>query len=431
MAVVRQRLLSVSAVLAGALITSCSSDKPGSSGYAGEATVAGRGGTPSGSAGGGADAGGASGTGGSAGATVGGASGGAGAAGVAGLGGGGSGGGSSGGCVLSATDAEQPMLLSQTGCIDMSAPTKPATGLIPYSVRSPLWSDGATKERFVHVPTGMKIHALDCTVDVDACKDPGLGGNGADEGHWDFPVGTVFVKNFSIDSKHIETRLLMRRSNTVWKGFSYEWNDPQTEAELLPDDTLGKDKMVGASQQVWHFPSRSQCLECHTKYSGRSLGPSTAQLNSDFAYADGAMNQVDKFKQLGLFDVPPPAIVGLPDPAGVADPVEARARSYIQTNCAICHRPGGEFSSIDMRFKTPFADTKLCDVIERDTSKGLPKYRVVPGDPAKSTMSARMHALDALRMPKIGSTVLDPAGSQLIDDWITALSPAACPPQPQ
>jgi uncharacterized repeat protein (TIGR03806 family) len=284
----------------------------------------------------------------------------------------------------------------------------------------------------MRIPDGAKIHVLDCAVEVDACQPPGMGGVGSDDGHWDMPVGTVLVKNFSIEGKHIETRLLMRRSTsnlTGWKGFSYEWNDAQTEANLLPADDTGKDKPVGTAQQVWHYPSREQCLDCHTRYSGRSLGPSTQQLNSDFAYADGTMNQLDKLEQLGVFETPPKDVAGYPDPFGTDGTLDERARSYLQTNCAICHRPGGAATTVDLRFATPFADSMLCDKVERDTGK-VPDYRLTPGNPAESTMSFRMHTLDMLRMPKIGSNVVDTLGAKLIDDWITAMPTDACLPRP-
>jgi uncharacterized repeat protein (TIGR03806 family) len=336
-----------------------------------------------------------------------------------------------GGCAVAMTDAAVPMLLSATGCIDMTDPSKPAPGLIPYSVRSALWSDGATKERFMRVPDGAKIHALDCTTDVDACKPPGEGGVGAEEGHWDMPIGTVLVKSFSIEGKRIETRLFMRRSKLVWKGFSYEWNEAGTDATLLPDNGEGKDKMVGSGAQVWHYPSRSQCLDCHSRYAGSSLGPSTAQLNSDYAYADGAMNQVEKLKALELFDTPPKNIPGYVDPSGNEGTLEERARSYLQVNCAMCHRPSGgaNVGTLDLRFTTSFADSELCEEVERDAGQ-VPPFRLVPGKPAESTVSFRMHATSDLRMPKIGSSVVDTEGSKLIDDWITALPTDACPPPP-
>ncbi len=328
---------------------------------------------------------------------------------------------SSGDCSAPPTVADQPLLLSATGCIEMTDPSKPAPGLVPYSVNSPLWSDGASKERFVKVPAGMKIHALDCDVDTAECAAPAEGGSGADEGHWGMPVGTVLVKNFSIDGARIETRLLIRMAETTWKGFSYEWNDAGTEANLLADE---KDKPVGS--QTWHYPSPSQCLECHTKAGGRSLGPTTAQMDLDYDYADGTMNQIEKFASLGLFDATPKAIPAYPPPSGTAS-VEERARSYLQTNCAICHRPGGPLSDVDFRFITAFADMKLCNVpIERGTGDPLlPQVRLVPGMPGDSSLSFRMHDTTDYRMPKVGSTVVDTDGTALIDEWITGIT--TCP----
>ncbi|HVY26866.1 MAG TPA: hypothetical protein VHB79_09950 [Polyangiaceae bacterium] len=421
-------LNTIAALALTALAAGCSDDGGGTGGNAGAAGTsatagtAGVGGSAAGSGGSGTMAG----SGGSGGSVAGSTAGGSAGAGGTG-GGGGSGGMSSSKCAVSATDDAQPMMLSETGCVDMSDPAKPAAGLIPYSVRSPLWSDGAKKERFMRIPDGAKIHVLDCAVETDKCKPPGLGGVGSDDGHWDMPVGTVLVKNFSIENKRIETRLFMRRSMMVWKGFSYEWNDAGTDATLLPDDNTGKDKPVGTGNQVWHYPSRPQCLECHSTYSGRSLGPTTAQLNSDFAYADGMMNQVEKFKQLGLFDAAPKDIAGLPDPAGNGT-TEEKALSYLQTNCSICHRPGSEGGLLDLRFGTAFADRGLCSAAERDAGL-VPKYRLVPQDTAKSGLSVRMHALDMIRMPKIGSKVLDPTGTQVVDDWIKALPADACPGQ--
>lgn len=405
--------------LALSVSAACGSDGDASGNTAGTANIAGTA-AVSGSGGAAAGVGGAA----TAGTANGGAAGSGGVAGSAGSGG--TGGGASGGCSVSKTDDAQPAMLSQTGCINMADPKKPATGLIPYSVRSPLWSDAASKERFVRIPDGAKIHVLDCAVEVDACKAPGLGGVGSDDGHWDMPVGTVLVKNFSIENKLVETRLLMRRSMTIWKGFSYEWNEAGTDATLLPDEGTGKDKPVGSGTQVWHYPSRAQCLDCHTLYTGRSLGLTTAQLNSDFAYADGMMNQVEKFKQLGLFETAPKTIAGYPAPDGTEGTPETRALSYLQTNCSICHRPGSEGGQIDFRFATPFAQRGLCEPSERDTGK-VPAKRLVPGDVSKSALSFRMHALDEVRMPKVGSNVVDTAGTALIDAWITAMPTNACP----
>jgi hypothetical protein len=409
--------LGASALLAGLL--ACGNEPSGSSNGAGTAGVATTGGS-GGSGGTVAASGGVAGTatGGSAGNS---ASGAGGALGGAGASAGTGGAPTAAGCIVPATMAEQPMLLSQTGCVDPSDPKRPAPSLIAYDVNSPLWSDGAAKERYVSLPPGTKIGVKDCDVDPAKCAPIQEGGTGEEEGHFDLPVKTVLVKTFIIDGKRVETRLLMRFAATTWLGFSYEWNDEETDATLLADF---KDKPVG--DQTWHYPSRSQCLECHTKAGGRSLGLSTRQLDRVHTYPEGAMNQVEKFVALGYLDAMPKALDAYPDPFGSA-PLEQRARSYLQTNCSICHRAGGTVSDVDLRFTTSFADTTLCNgmVIKGTGDPLLPQVRLVPGSPESSNLSFRMHDTTNYRMPKIGSNMVDPMGTALIDQWITSIE--SCP----
>jgi mono/diheme cytochrome c family protein len=195
---------------------------------------------------------------------------------------------------------------------------------------------------------------------------------------------------------------------------------------LLPGNNDGLDRVL--TTQTWHYPGRDQCLECHTTANGRTLGPTTAQMNRDFAYPAGAMNQIDKFDSLGLFDVRPKDIAAYPVPSDTATgTLDQRARSYLQSNCSICHRPGGPLSDVDLRYLTPFANTQLCNapIIRGTGDPSVPQVRLVPGAPSMSTISFRMHDTGVYRMPKIGSLVVDPTGAQLIDDWITSIT--ACP----
>jgi mono/diheme cytochrome c family protein len=343
-------------------------------------------------------------------------------------------------CHIPANEDAQPKLLSQTGCVDPKDPKKAIAAMIPYDVNSPLWSDGAKKERYMLVPAGQKIHVKDCTATPAACARDGGTGTPEDEGHWDLPAGTILMKTFSVGGKHIETRLLMHMTaQDDWLGFSYEWNDAETEATLLDN---AKDKPLATTPaQTWHYPGRAQCLQCHTAEGGRSLGPSTQQFNKSFDYASGAKNQVTYFTDLGLFDATPKMIAGYPTPTAVGD-LTQRARSYMQANCSICHRPGGQLADIDLRFTTSFKDTGLCNQQVSHSDSSLPGYptsiRLVPGKPTQSTISYRMH--DTVtgfcgpqpqtctndRMPKIGSYMVDPDGTKLIDDWITSI--ASCPP---
>src|SRR5262249_26682694 len=154
--------------------------------------------------------------------------------------------------------------------------SKPPPGLIGYTVNSPLWSDGATKDRYLFVPDGAKIRVMP-------------------DGDLDVPPGSVAVKTFSIAGKKIETRLLTRYADSSWAGYSYEWNDEGTDATLLG---IGKTKML-ANGTMWTFPSRAQCFQCHTEAAGFTLGLEARQL--DRPEANGA-NQLDRFA--ALLDTP-------------------------------------------------------------------------------------------------------------------------------
>ena len=148
-----------------------------------------------------------------------------------------------------------PTLLSETGCVDPANPTQPANGLIPYDINSPFWSDNAVKERWYAIPDSASI-------DVAA------------DGDWLFPAGSVLVKNFRLNGSLIETRLFMRHPDGIWGGYTYEWNDSETDATRVIG---GKTKTIGG--QDWIYPNGTQCLQCHTDVAGNSLGLEHGQLN--------------------------------------------------------------------------------------------------------------------------------------------------------
>ncbi len=301
-----------------------------------------------------------------------------------------------------------PDKLSKTGCVDPAHPTVPATGLIPYAVRSPLWSDGAEKARWLALPDGAQI-----TVAAD--------------GDFQFPVGTVLMKEFSLGGKRIETRLFMLHDDGQWGGYSYEWDDAESDATLLP---AGKVRDLGAGAS-WTYPSRTQCFQCHTDAAGGSLGLEIGQLNGDFVYSttNRVSNQLATLEHLGLFVAPvgdPSLLVRLPVPRAEG-PVDARARSYLHANCSHCHRPGGNGKgSMDLRFATPAAATKTCGAVPEEGSLGIADAKIVaPGEPQKSVLSLRFHASDATRMPPVGVRKTDPDGAALLDDWVK--STTKCP----
>jgi len=298
-----------------------------------------------------------------------------------------------------------PMQLSATGCFDPVAPSMPATGLIPYTVAAPFWSDGLVKERWLAIPNGT-------TIAVDASDD------------FVFPPGTVLAKHFRLGATLIETRLFMRHPDGGWAGYSYEWNVAQTDATLV---TGGK--VVDIGGQDWLFPDTSQCDGCHTSAAGFSLGLETAQLNREFTYAatGRTANQLHTLDSIALFAAPladPATLPRLPDPFGVNGTLEERARAYLHTNCAQCHRPGGPTSvDIDLRVTTPLAAMGVCGVVPQRGDLGIVDAVIVaPGNPDQSVLLERLGRRgDATAMPPLASSLADTEGEALIRSWIDNL----------
>jgi uncharacterized repeat protein (TIGR03806 family) len=299
-----------------------------------------------------------------------------------------------------------PRLLSETGCFNTTDVKQPASGLIPYSINAPFWSDGASKDRWMALPDGQNI-----TVQMD--------------GDWSFPNGTVLVKNFSVGSRLIETRLFMRHPDGVWGGFSYEWNAAQTDATLLEGGAV---RDLGNGQS-WIFPSESQCLDCHTEAAGRALGLETAQLNRSFSYSQTGRtaNELATLNHIGVLMPPiddPSTQPVMPEPFGTSALAD-RARAYLHTNCSQCHRPGGPApSSMDLRYATPLLATQACDVVPAagDLGLGVNARLIAPGSPENSLVVNRMNRRDSAAMPPLGSHTVDAEGVALITQWIDSLT---------
>ena len=311
-----------------------------------------------------------------------------------------------------------PALLSQTGVFTDVATLQPADFLIPYGVNSPLWSDGAVKLRWMALPKGAKI---------DFSRN----------GEWQFPDGTVFVKNFSLpvddtDPKvlhRLETRLLIRDTNGAVYGASYKWRADNSDADLVTagtNETITIKTATGIRTQKWFFPGRQDCLTCHTAVSGGVLGVKTRQLNGDFKYPDGITdNQLRVWNHLALFKRPinekeiflMPRLVSMNDTHAS---LNMRIRSYLDANCSQCHRPGGAEAFFDARFDTPL---KLQNIINGPVGNqmGITGARVVvPGNTNKSMLFHRISILGENQMPPIARNVVDTNAVAAFAKWISS-----------
>lgn len=334
-----------------------------------------------------------------------------------------------------------PRRLSQTGLFSSVREHKPAPGLIPYSVNSELWSDGAVKERWIAIPG-------DSQVEFDTVEYP-QPAPGAPRG-WRFPDGTVIVKTFSLEleagnpaSLHrVETRLLHHEAlggteevgDQYWKGYSYIWNKEQTDATLVGTRGLNQTYSIadpetpgGKREQVWRFPSRAECTLCHTVPAKYVLGLNTLQLNKEHNYGWTTANQLEVLHQLGVFtDTLPASPSDLPriyDHLDRSRSLDERARAYLHSNCAHCHQKwGGGNADFRLLATIPLEDTKTLDVTPGHGNFGIADGRLLaPGDPERSLILYRMTKLGLGRMPHIASNVVDRKAVELIREWISSL----------
>jgi uncharacterized repeat protein (TIGR03806 family) len=317
--------------------------------------------------------------------------------------------------------------LSQTGCMDPTDVKKMAASVVPYEVNSPLWSDGADKQRGMALPNLARIHVKNCTTTPAECPQ-----GAADDGKWVMPVGTVMVKSFLFDGKFVETRLFVHLDATTWVGYSYKWDEAQTDATIVADERVEDPFNTGQRMVTWHLPSRMDCMTCHTDAAGSSLGPTTAQMNR----VVNGVNQIDRIRAMNAFEAAEPAMpykTALANPTGTAGTVEDRARSYLAANCGFCHRPDdANFGNLDLRRDTPLKDMNVCGATPERGNQGVPtSLLLTPGMPSQSLMVLRMMAPadDAAgkhgRMPNIASYVVDNDAIKLVSDWITSIS--SCP----
>jgi uncharacterized repeat protein (TIGR03806 family) len=296
-------------------------------------------------------------------------------------------------------------LLSATGCVDPGNPALPAAGLIPYDVNASAWFDGAARERWLAIPDGTTI-----AVDVD-------------DGRFELPERSVLMEHLRVAGALVETRLTMHHPGGEWRGYSYAWNAPGSEAELVRGGRL-----VDLGSQQWLHPSANGCAGCHRPGVAHAPGLELAQLNRELRYpATGrTSNQLATLAAIGLFTSPigaPDTLPALPDPADTTLALGTRARAWLHANCSHCHGGGGvALAGLDLRLPTSLDETGTCDVAPQRGSLGIANASIIaPGDPDRSVLVARITRRGFQSMPPYGSLIVDAAGTALVGDWIGTL----------
>ena len=364
-----------------------------------------------------------------------------------------------------------PRKLSDSGLFESVPEHRMKPGVIPYSVNAPFWSDGLYKERYIVLPPDGKI------------------GYSTRRG-WDFPDQTVIVKSFAFEQvagdprsrRWIETRFLTRQAGE-WLGYTYRWNEAGTDADLVEaagfDRTLTQnitqspDYPEGKREQVWRYPSRTECMICHSRAAKFVLGLCHLQMNKRHDYGNGYQeNQLALIERLGLFQRPPDwsaacraelksqaeshgltgaeadefvkyhapqpgqrsatirriadlpgALPKLVNPYDANNDLTSRARSWIHANCANCHvEAGGGNAQMELEFTTLMDKMRLIDALPVHHTFDLPNARLIaPGHPERSVLLKRISTRGRGQMPPLASTQVDRDAVALMTEWIRSM----------
>lgn len=367
------------------------------------------------------------------------------------------------------TQAAFPRRLSETGLFRSVPGHVMQPGAIPYDVNAPLWSDGAYKQRWLVLPPTMIEDGHEVSARIPFSLDR----------NWDLPERTVLVKSFALErdegrpeSRHwIETRLLTRQQGE-WAGYSYRWNEQQTDAVLVGKEGADQEFLIrtadGDRRQTWHYPSRSECMVCHSRAANFVLGLSALQLNRDFNYGGVVDNQLRVFEHLGLLRVDygaeaaeylrqqlrasgmsaedatkhvaeatasrgqrsavasdrlarsPEHYERLVDPYDDREPLDRRARAYLHANCSQCHvEAGGGNAQFDLHYSTARDKMRLIGAEPLHDRFGIEGAKLVAaGDPDRSVLLRRISTRGPGQMPQLATSIVDQRAVELIRAWI-------------
>jgi len=289
----------------------------------------------------------------------------------------------------------------------------PNQGVVPYDLNTTLFTDYAAKKRFVWMPPGQAaVYKPDDT--------------------FEFPEGAILAKTFSYADRIIETRLLVH-AHSGWVALPYVWNAAQTDAVLDVNADPVNIEWQGTKIH-YAIPNSNQCRECHDQSKATGpIGPKARHLNRDQDYPEGRFNQLEYWTRIGY-------LKGAPDVSKIArqpvwnDPstgsLDARARAYLEVNCAHCHSPNGSASNTGLYLTDLPTDAMRMGFCKTPVSAGRASagllFDAVEGHPEESILLHRMESDEPkVMMPEIGRTLVHREGAALIRQWLSSMTLAS------
>ena len=316
---------------------------------------------------------------------------------------------------------EAPPTLADTGLYRDAAAREIDPGHLVFAPQYPLWTDGATKRRWMALPPGGVIDASD----PDA---------------WVFPVGTRFWKEFAFGGRPVETRFMELGPEGEWLFAAYEWSADGRGATLAP--ARGRGRAVPLEGGAFHaIPAVTDCGVCHKSRAAQVLGFSALQLSPDrdpgALHADASPGEgvdLDYLLDHRLIVGLPASCREHPPRIEARSPTERAALGYLHGNCGHCHNATGKLSDLDLVLSQavgapePAALATALDRPFHDPPPGLApeaQVRIIPGQPDRSGLLARVASRSpALQMPPLGTALVDEEAVALLREWISELPDA-------
>ena len=315
--------------------------------------------------------------------------------------------------LVSGDPVPPPQRLADTGAF--------GAGVRVFSPQYPRWSDGLSKRRSIYLPPGSKVDVNDATA-------------------WDFPVGTKFWKDFSLNGRKIETRMLWKASEAGWVPATYVWNAAGTEATLAPDDGVFGVAEIAPGKRH-NIPGRTDCLACHGTSRPVPLGFTALQLSTDrdpnAIHGEPLQPEMVTLRTLldeQLLSPERTELMTAPPRIKTSDPSTRAVLGYLSANCGMCHNGKGEISALGPVLKyrelLEDGDAVARSLLGQPTRFQHPKASegstvlVNRSAPDLSAVLFRMRSRSpSYQMPPLGTVVRDQKAVDAITHWISRQSP--------
>lgn len=326
---------------------------------------------------------------------------------------------------------DPPAKLSELNVFKNMESLEVRSGILPYDVNAPLWSDGASKKRWIALPNDGSFDEAHEQIKYSKTNP------------WDFPEGTVFIKHFELpltteqngENARLETRFFIIGKGKKGYGLTYKWNEEGTEAYLLGGGSSRHFDITSdgeyAYTQTWDFPSRDQCITCHNDNADYVLGVNTHQLNGTFNYTDTERHQLEYWNKLGIFGSQ--VVINGFEPKSYAISDEnielgKRIRSYLDANCASCHQEGGiPDINLDFRYTNGRNLKEYIDFPTASHASAENRSIIELGDHSESELWIRDSSNEDNRMPPLGRNKVDQIYIDSLAKWIDNLEPLTSP----